>query len=180
MNVLLAEAKIPYDIVYELEDINPRIDTYDVCIVLGANDIVNPDTSRPSSPIYGMPVLEVWKTKLCVVMKRGMATGYSGIENPLFYKPNTRMFFGDAKVSCDTLYQEVQKISKTTRAGPAQEEDASERLKAELAELTANFPEPQKTLGFVRPKRDGETRVPVVPVAVPKIRQMGLGVVIKE
>merc|ERR1719247_611817 len=90
------------------------------------------------------------------------------------------MFFGDAKVSCDTLYQEVQKISKKSSAGPAAEEDPSERLKAELAELTANFPEPVKTLGFVRPRKEKETRVPLVPATVPKVRQMGLGVVMEN
>lgn len=101
MNVLLAEAKVPYDIVYE---INEDFANTDVVIVIGSNDIVNPAALEdPNSPIAGMPVLEVWKAKHVFVSKRGQGTGCSGIENPLFYKENTRMFDGDAKKSIDSL-----------------------------------------------------------------------------
>ncbi|GAB4352639.1 MAG: NAD(P)(+) transhydrogenase (Re/Si-specific) subunit beta [Oricola sp.] len=104
MNVLLAEAKVPYDIVMEMDEINADFPDTDVVIVIGSNDIVNPAAQEdPNSPIAGMPVLEVWKAKQVFVSKRGQGTGYSGIENPLFYKENTRMFFGDAKKSIDTL-----------------------------------------------------------------------------
>lgn len=100
MNVLLAEAKVPYDIVLEMDEINEDFPNTDVAIVIGSNDIVNPAAQEdPNSPIAGMPVLEVWKAKQVFVSKRGQGTGYSGIENPLFYKENTRMFYGDAKKS---------------------------------------------------------------------------------
>ncbi|PDT00429.1 NAD(P) transhydrogenase subunit beta [Rhizobium chutanense] len=104
MNVLLAEAKVPYDIVLEMDEINDDFHETDVVIVIGSNDIVNPAAQEdPNSPIAGMPVLEVWKAKQVFVSKRGQGTGYSGIENPLFYKENTRMFYGDAKKSIDQL-----------------------------------------------------------------------------
>ncbi len=104
MNVLLAEAKVPYDIVLEMDEINDDFPTTDVAIVIGSNDIVNPAAQEdPNSPIAGMPVLECWKAKMVIVSKRGQGTGYSGIENPLFFKENTRMFYGDAKKSLDAL-----------------------------------------------------------------------------
>ena len=104
MNVLLAEAKVPYDIVMEMDEINEDFPDTDVAIVIGSNDIVNPAAQDdPNSPIAGMPVLECWKAKQVFVSKRGQATGYSGIENPLFFKDNTRMFYGDAKASLDKL-----------------------------------------------------------------------------
>ncbi|MEQ6915954.1 NAD(P)(+) transhydrogenase (Re/Si-specific) subunit beta [Halomonas aquatica] len=104
MNVLLAEARVPYDIVLEMDEINDDFATTDVVIVIGSNDIVNPAAQEdPNSPIAGMPVLKVWDAKQVFVCKRGQGTGYSGIENPLFFKENTRMFFGDARQSIDSL-----------------------------------------------------------------------------
>jgi NAD(P) transhydrogenase subunit beta len=109
MNVLLAEAKVPYDIVLEMDEINEDFPNTDVAIVIGSNDIVNPAAQEdPNSPIAGMPVLECWKAKQVFVSKRGQGTGYSGIENPLFFKDNTRMFYGDAKKSIDALLPMIE------------------------------------------------------------------------
>lgn len=110
MNVLLAEVGVPYDIVFEMEEINEHFKDTDLVLVVGANDIVNSSALEdPNSPIAGMPVLEVWKAKQVIVMKRSLATGYADIPNPLFFKPNTAMLLGNAKATCDQLKEYVQK-----------------------------------------------------------------------
>ncbi len=109
MNVLLAEARVPYDIVYEMDEVNDDFPDVDVSIVIGANDIVNPSAQdEPDSPIAGMPVLEVWKGNTTIVLKRSMATGYAGVQNPLFFKDNTRMLFGDAKATLDDVLKALK------------------------------------------------------------------------
>jgi len=106
MNVLLAEAKVPYDIVFEMDEINDEFPDVDVSVVIGANDIVNPSAlTDPDSPIAGMPVLECWKGTTSIVLKRSMATGYAGVQNPLFFLENTRMLFGDAKATLDEVFK---------------------------------------------------------------------------
>ena len=109
MNVLLAEANVSYDVLVEPDDVNPVMETFDVCIVIGANDVVNPDAKdNEGSPIYGMPIIEVDNAKTVFVSKRSMASGFAGIQNPLFFKSNTRMLFGDAKETVSTLVSEFK------------------------------------------------------------------------
>jgi NAD(P) transhydrogenase subunit beta len=111
MNVLLAEANVPYGDLYEMERINPEFPTTDVAVVVGANDVVNPDArDNANSPIAGMPILEVDKAKSVIVLKRGQGRGFSGLENPLFFKPGTSMLYGDAKASLSQLAQEVKNV----------------------------------------------------------------------
>jgi NAD(P) transhydrogenase subunit beta len=111
MNVLLAEADVPYDLLREMDDINPEFSRTDVTLVIGANDVTNPAAkNEPGSPIYGMPILEVDKSAAVVVLKRSMASGFAGIDNPLFYDPKTSMLFGDAKASVSEVTAEVQAL----------------------------------------------------------------------
>jgi len=109
MNVLLAEANVPYDIVMEMDDINQDMPSTNVVMVIGANDVVNPGAKDdPSSSIYGMPVIEVWKAEKVIIMKRGMSTGYSGEDNALFYKNNSEMLYGDAKDSVEKILKLIK------------------------------------------------------------------------
>jgi NAD(P) transhydrogenase subunit beta len=117
MNVLLAEASVPYDIVLEMDEINGDFPGVDVAVVIGANDIVNPSAEdEPGSPIAGMPVLQVWKSRTTIVLKRSMAAGYAGVENPLFFKEGTRMLFGDAKKSLDAVLRGLAEDPGAARA----------------------------------------------------------------
>ncbi|MGH8928914.1 MAG: NAD(P)(+) transhydrogenase (Re/Si-specific) subunit beta, partial [Acidimicrobiia bacterium] len=109
MNVLLAEANVPYDRLYEMDEINPRFPEADIVLIVGANDVVNPAARNdPASPIYGMPIIDADRAKRVIVLKRGMSTGFAGIENELFYAPNTSMLFGDAKSSLTKLISELK------------------------------------------------------------------------
>lgn len=107
-NVLLAEAAVPYDIVLEMDEINEDFKETDVTLVIGANDTVNPIALEPNSAIAGMPVLHAWKSKQVIVMKRGMSSGYADVPNPMFYMPNSKMLFGDAKDSCEAIKRGLQ------------------------------------------------------------------------
>jgi NAD(P) transhydrogenase subunit beta len=111
MNVLLAEANVPYDQLYEMDEINSEFPQTDVVVVVGANDVVNPAArSEPGSPIYGMPILDVDRARNIVVIKRSMATGFAGVDNPLFYDPKTAMLFGDAKAALEQLIAAVKAV----------------------------------------------------------------------
>jgi NAD(P) transhydrogenase subunit beta len=111
MNVLLAEANVPYDRMYAMEEIGDQFPSCDVAVVIGANDVVNPAArTDPSSPIYGMPILDADRAKSCIVLKRSMGAGFAGIENELFYAPKTSMLFGDAKASLTKLVAEVKQL----------------------------------------------------------------------
>jgi NAD(P) transhydrogenase subunit beta len=112
MNVLLAEANVPYDKLYDMEQINGEFERADVALVIGANDVVNPAARNdPGSPIYGMPILNADHARSVIVLKRGMGSGFAGIENELFYNPRTAMLFGDAKASLTTLVSEIKHVS---------------------------------------------------------------------
>lgn len=181
MNVLLAEADVPYDIVREMDEINAELSQYDVGIVVGANDIVNPATQTdPNSPIYGMPAIEVWKCKTCVVLKRSMGTGYSGVDNPLFYLDNVKMLFGDAKHSVDHLSalleegeDSIQGLSEAERARSAGLGVSSHE------EQAPEYPPAVKVLGILRERRAGEQRVSMTPSSIPRLRKMGFSVLLE-
>jgi NAD(P) transhydrogenase len=197
MNVLLAEADVPYDIVNEMDEVNKHMDQFDVAIVLGANDIVNPSTQEDtSSPIYGMPAIEVWRAKQVVVMKRSMATGYAGVENPLFFKENTRMLFGDAKVTLDGLFKDVLDLkpplvineggltaqSAAGRGVPSdwrvqEDEEDFPALRSDQMEMTN-----KKTVGVLSEWRQNarERRVAISPRVVGKLRSAHYTVVMER
>mmetsp|Transcript_29402 Transcript_29402/g.75248 ORF Transcript_29402/g.75248 Transcript_29402/m.75248 type:complete len:1189 (+) Transcript_29402:29-3595(+) len=178
MNVLLAEANVAYDTVQEMDEVNPRMSDVDVCIVVGANDIVNPDTkSNPHSTIYGMPALEVWNAKKVVVLKRSMATGYSGVENPLFHLENTMMVFGDAKTSADKIYAGLDQ-----RQAEIAGQSGGESTDNEVIELMAedDYPEAVGIIGVVVETAPGESRVALVPEAVPKLRELGFSILLQK
>ncbi|CAE6933108.1 pntB [Symbiodinium natans] len=179
MNVLLAEADVPYDIVKEMDEINAELPTYDVGIVVGANDIVNPATQDdPSSPIYGMPAIEIWKCKQCVVLKRSMGTGYSGVDNPLFYLSNVKMLFGDAKQSMDSISSCLEDSHDrfTAAAGASSSGDQHDATQGVEPEV---FPEATRVIGIVRERLPGEARVSFAPSAVVKLRRMGFSILLE-
>lgn len=179
MNVLLAEVDVPYDIVREMDEIHANMHEYDVAIVVGANDIVNPGSQDdPSSPIYGMPAIEVWKCKTCVVLKRSMATGYSGVDNPLFYKENVQMFFGDARQSLDTVHHLLEDQAGQILGGSAPPTDA-ENAGGALSQEPEEFPAAVRVIGVIRERRERERRVGISPACVPALRRMGFSVLLE-
>jgi len=182
MNVLLAEASVPYDIVKEMEEVNKEFAHTDISIVLGANDIVNPDAlDNPTSPIAGMPVCQVWKSKRVVVFKRGGGAGYAGIENPLFVKPNTRMYFGSADKSIKDIMQELSALGGVESQSQQLRQSKEETTTVDETEVTDDtYPEPTMTVGVVKESYDLERRVAMTPSTVKKFRKLGFNILIES
>eukprot|EP01062_Namystynia_karyoxenos_P059179 TRINITY_DN50609_c0_g1_i1.p1 TRINITY_DN50609_c0_g1~~TRINITY_DN50609_c0_g1_i1.p1 ORF type:complete len:1202 (+),score=327.69 TRINITY_DN50609_c0_g1_i1:94-3606(+) len=181
MNVLLAEARVPYDIVFEMDEINKDFPQADVAIVVGANDTVNPAAEDdPTCSIAGMPVLQVWKAKQCFVIKRSMATGYAGVDNPLFIHPHTRMYLGSAKPKMEEVAAALERLGPHDGADsgrePAGAGGGSPTAAASLEEVTlSSLPPVALRLGVLR-ETAPETRVALAPDAVGKLRSCGYGV----
>lgn len=175
MNTLLAEAKIPYNIVYEMREINEEFQKTDLVLVMGANDTVNPDANDPSSSIAGMPVCEVWHAKNVIVMKRALKnTGFAGIENPLFYMEQTSMLLGDMNAGINIMNERLSK-------GAVQQEVVVIRKRSSGKELDElKFADKiSKTIGFVNESEPNEKRIPIIPRIVPKYRAMGFNVLVQ-
>lgn len=183
MNVLLAEANVPYDIVLSMDEINPELPETDVCIVVGANDIVNPIAlTDPTCPIAGMPIIECFKSKLTIINKRSMASGYSGIDNPLFYYENSRMYFGDAKKAFDNLLEELRKYkveaaaAKTAAAG----EKTPLMAKEKVAVKEEDLPPVSKIIGVPKEVAPLERMVALSPSTALQLRKKGYGIIVES
>ena len=193
MNVLLAEAKVPYDIILSMDEINDDFPTTDIVLIIGANDTVNPAAQTdPDSPIAGMPVLEVWKAKQSVVMKRSLRVGYAGVDNPLFVETNNSMFLGDAKKSVDMLADLLRAKEPAKLAGPAtaneavedEESPASKFVAPVVDPFIAKIPALQEeaflTIGVSKEAGDGERRVAIVPDATKRLLRNGMLVFVES
>jgi NAD(P) transhydrogenase len=179
MNVLLAEADVSYDIVLEMEEINHEFSRCDMVLVIGANDIVNPDAlDNPASPIAGMPVCEVWKSKRVVVFKRGSGTGYAGIENPLFIKPNTRMYYGNADKSIKEILNCMTEDKGFSDLNVS-EIKASKAEEVEEIIKESDIPEPLAVIGVPKECYPLERRVAITPRTVKRFRKLGYSVMIE-
>lgn len=182
MNVLLAEAHVPYDIVMEMDELNGDFPKTDVVLVVGANDTVNPAAETiPGSPIYGMPVLQVWKAKQTVVLKRSLASGYAGVDNPLFFEENNAMLLGDAKKMCEAVLQETRGLvpekTSTTLGSVAQSPNPvpeTNRLVFDTAHARSLAAKASLSVGVLRERHDGEKRVALTPEGCWKLLEMGI------
>jgi len=179
MNVLLAEANVPYDIVLEMDELNPEFPKTDLVLVIGANDTVNPDAlENPNSAIAGMPVCEVWKAKSVVIFKRGGGSGYAGIENPLFTKPNSLMFFGSADKSVQNILSELEKRGATSSTVAPKVELAVEV--AHIEEDLGELPEPKMVIGIPAEVYPNENRVAMTPKLIRRFRKLGFVVRVEQ
>jgi NAD(P) transhydrogenase len=182
MNVLLAEANVPYDIVLEMDEINPDMPTTDVSIVVGANDIVNPIAlTDPTSPIAGMPIIETFKSKVCIVNKRSMASGYAGVDNPLFYYENTRMLFGDSKKAFEEVLAELNRRKSEIAAAESAAVAASGSAKSSAtAEIRPeDLPPVQCVIGIPKEVTKEERMVAITPSTALLLRKKGFGIVVE-
>lgn len=178
MNVLLAEADVDYNLVKEMDELNPEFPKADIVMVIGANDTVNPDAlENPNSLIAGMPVCRVWESKKVIVFKRGKGTGYSGIENPLFFKPNTSMFYGDAAKSVQALLNSITELGDSFADTQLQE---NEEEPEEVVEDNIDYPEAKMTLGVPKETFTQEKRVALTPKTVSQFRKLGFKVQIES
>lgn len=187
MNVLLAEARVPYDIVLGMDEINSDFPQTDVVLVIGANDTVNPSAQTdPDSPIAGMPVLEIWKAKQTIVMKRSLNVGYAGVDNPLFLHPNNAMLLGDAKKSVDKLVDLLRAAAKPAAATVKDiEEGQSDAIAVvKVDEFTSKIPELQAAafirVGVIREVEEGEERVAIVPSTAKRLLKSGMQLVVER
>jgi len=179
MNVLLAEAHVPYDLVLAMDEINQDFPKTDVVLIVGANDTVNPAAETiPGSAIYGMPVLQVWKAKQTVVLKRSLASGYAGVDNPLFFEENNAMLLGDAKKMLEGVLQETRELVKEVSAGSIAQATNSipESARIEFDDIKAKSMNARAslTVGVVRERHEGEKRVALSPEGVWKLLEMGI------
>ncbi|XP_026194264.1 NAD(P) transhydrogenase, mitochondrial [Cyclospora cayetanensis] len=181
MNVLLAEADVPYKIVKEMSEINPEISSYDVVLVVGANDTVNPAALEQGSKISGMPVIEAWKAKRVFVLKRSMAAGYASIENPLFHLENTRMVFGNAKNTTSSVFACINAKSEQLPPSASRDDLEAGLLEFERDEHVdpSSFPYPRLSIGVMK-DANGSSMVPIAPKFVSKLRRMAFRVLIES
>lgn len=180
MNVLLAEADVDYNIVKEMDELNAEFPKVDIVMVIGANDIVNPDAlENPNSPIAGMPVCRVWESKKVIVFKRGKGTGYAGIENPLFFKSNTSMFYGDASKSVQALLNSITELGDSFGDSTSQANDDDEEPEA-CEQGPEEYPEAKMTLGVPKESFDLEKRVALTPNTVSQFRKLGFKVLVER
>ena len=181
MNVLLAEANVPYDIVLEMDEINKDFPSTDMVLVIGANDTVNPDAQdNPNSLIAGMPVCEVWKSGRVVVFKRGSGAGYAGIENPLFVKPNSRMFFGSADKSMSNIMDQIKTVAGDVASGVAAVKPIEEEKVEDSFDENEEFPEPKMSIGVPKEVHQEERRVAVTPRVTRRLRRLGFSVSVER
>ncbi|CDI74263.1 transhydrogenase, putative [Eimeria praecox] len=181
MNVLLAEADVPYKIVKEMSEVNPEMSSYDVVLVVGANDTVNPAALEPGSKISGMPVIEAWKARRVFVLKRSMAAGYASIENPLFHMENTRMLFGNAKNTTSAVFARVNAKAEQMPPSAARDDLEAGLLEFEREERVdaSSWPYPRLAVGVLKDS-NGSVMVPIAPKFVPKLRKLAFRVLVES